>query len=119
MLVPRIAITAATMAVVIVGDVHGVLAKPGEPGRANALFFTLLLIALVPSLVYAFGVRERRSVLTYGALLLGITGAAWSVVFLSDDPMRGIYVIPAWIVTMATSTYGALHPAGGRQVQRW
>lgn len=101
-------IVASTAAIVIAGDVYGVLHKPNERGEANAAFFGFLVALLLPTVIFALGIRQVRSVYVYGSLLFGLTAAGWLPVFVSDGAFRGFYVPFTWLVTLVTSMRGAL-----------
>jgi hypothetical protein len=100
-------IGASTAAIVIAGDIYGVLYKTNERGEANAIFFGFLVALLLPTLIFALGIRQVRSVYVYGSLLFGLTTAAWLPVFVSGGAFRGFYVPLAWLVTLVTSMIGA------------
>lgn len=91
---------------IIVGDILGILHKPGERGEANAVFFGFLAAFLLPTLLFVVGVHRERSVQIYGAWLFGLTVPAWLCVLLLDGAFRGVYVVPAWVVTLVTSIVG-------------
>ncbi|MGI8983745.1 MAG: hypothetical protein ACR2HM_04310 [Acidimicrobiales bacterium] len=71
-------IVASTAAIVIAGDISGVLYKNNERGEANAAFFGFLVTLLLPTVIFALGIRQARSVYVYGSLLFGLTAAAGS-----------------------------------------
>ncbi|MEW6154521.1 MAG: hypothetical protein AB1673_11120 [Actinomycetota bacterium] len=99
-------IAALTAAIVIVGDVSAVLYKHNERGEANFVFFGFLVAMLMPTVIFAFGIRQARSVYVYGSLLFGLTAAAWLPVFVTGGSLA-FYVPLAWLVTLVTSLIGA------------
>ena len=88
------------------GDVSAVLYKHNERGEANFVFFGFLVALLLPTVIFAFGTRQARSVYVYGALLFGLTAAAWLPVFVTGGALA-FYVPLAWLVTLVTSLIGA------------
>ena len=94
-------IIASTAAIVIAGDIYGVLYKHNERGEANAVFFGFLVAMLLPTVLFALGVRQARSVYVYGSLLFWLTAAAWLPVFVSRGALA-FYVPFAWLVTLVT-----------------
>lgn len=100
------AIVASTAAIVIAGDIYGVLFKNNERGEANFVFFGFLVALLLPTVIFALGVRQARSVYVYGSLLFGLTAAAWLPVFVSGGALA-FYVPLAWLATLVTSMIGA------------
>ena len=99
-------IVASTAAIVIAGDIYGVLYKTNERGEANAVFFGFLVALLLPTVIFALGIRQARSVYVYGSLLSGLTAAAWLPVLVSGGALA-FYVPFAWLVTLVTSMTGA------------
>ena len=100
-------IVASTAAIVIAGDIYGVLFKTNERGEANAVFFGFLVALLLPTVIFALGIRQVRSVYVYGSLLFALTAAGWLPVFVSDGAFGGVYVPFAWLVTLVMSMIGA------------
>lgn len=70
-------IVASTAAIVVAGDIYGVLFKINERGEANAVFFGFLVALILPTVLFALGIRQARSIYVYGSLLFGLTAAAW------------------------------------------
>lgn len=99
-------IVASTAAIVIAGDIYGVLYKHKERGEANAVFLGFLVVLILPTVVFALGVRQARSVYVYGSLLFGLTAAAWLPVLVSGGALA-FYVPFAWLGTLVTSIVGA------------
>ena len=99
-------IIASTAAIVIAGDLYGVLYKHNERGEANGVFFGFLVALLLPTVIFALGVRQARSVYVYGSLLFVLTAAAWLPVLVSGCDLA-FYVPFAWLVTLVTSMVGA------------
>ena len=54
-------IVASTAAMVIAGDIYGVLYKTNERGEVNAVFFGFLVAMLLPTVLFALGIRQARS----------------------------------------------------------
>lgn len=100
------AIVVSTAAIVIAGDIYGVLYKNNERGEANFAFFGFLVALLLPTVIFALGIRQARSVYVYGSLLFGLTAAAWLPVFVSGGALA-FYVPLAWLATLVTSMIGA------------
>lgn len=100
------AIVASTAAIVIAGDIYGVLYKHNELGEANVVFFGFLVALLLPTIIFALGIRQARSVYVYGSLLFGLTAAAWLPVFVTGGALA-FYVPLAWLATLVTSMIGA------------
>ena len=93
------------------GAIYAVQTNPGE---FNANFYGLLMAALLPSLVYVLGVRDPRSTILCGALLLGVTLLGW-VFVLEDDAMRGVGAVLAFFITLVISTGFVLHDRAQRR----
>ena len=108
----RVAFALATAAVVTIGAVHLVNdGSPTEPGSFDPKFFALLFTALIPSIIYAFGVRARQTVIVHGVVLVAVTTAAWAFVF-TDDPMRAVGTILAFFVTLLTTVIAVMSDRG-------
>ena len=102
----RLAFSCATAAIIVGGSLY-VVSGPGSEGKDyDAGFFVLLAIALLPAITYLVGVRRPDSVLYFGLALLLVTAAGWVFVFVSDDAFRGVYTIPAFMVTLVSSIVG-------------
>lgn len=67
------------------------------------LLLTVFLVGLLPTYVFAFGTRTAGVVYACGAALAVLTAAGWSVVLVSDDPIRGVYVLLTWPLTLVVS----------------
>lgn len=80
-----------TATVVIAAHVHTVRRGPA-PGDLDAGFWTLLVLALVPALIYVLGLRDADLSLYYGLALVLITASGWAIALASDDPVAGVYV---------------------------
>ena len=106
----RWAFAISTVAIITAGAIYVVQTNPGE---FDAKFYSLLLAALLPSLMYVLGVREPRSTMLCGALLLGVTLLGW-VFVLQDDAMRGVGAVLAFPITLAITTGFALHDRAQR-----
>lgn len=114
-------IVASTAAIVIAGDIYGVLFKTNERGEANAVFFGFLIALLLPTVIFALGIRQARSVYVYGSLLFGLTAAAWLPVFISGGALA-FYVPFGWMVTLVTSRNRSVEGSAGAVVlltTRW
>ena len=104
----RVGFALATAAIIIGGSVHVVAGgRAGDGKDFDGVFFFLVAVALLPTLVYAFWVRMPRSGVYFGLALLLVTAAAWIFVFVSDDAMRGVFTFPAFFITLVTSSVGA------------
>jgi hypothetical protein len=108
----RLGFGAATAAVITAGSVYAV---ETNPGAYDVNFYGLLLTALLPSLIYVFGVRERRSTVVCGSLLVGITVFGWAFV-LQDDPMRGVGAVLAFPITFVASIAFAVRDRAQRHL---
>ena len=97
--------TALTTSLIIVAGALFVVGD-GE-GTVDANFLGLVGAALIPSIIYAVGVRTPGSVERYGLVLFGVTAFAWMFVFVEDDAMRGVLTFPAFVFTLASSLHGA------------
>ena len=115
----RAVFAGGTAAVIILGFLDFLRDGNRDPDRN---FFLLLGIALLPSVIYAIGIKRRKSVLIYGVLLLGITALSWVWVFLplgDTGGMEGVFTFPAFFVTLAAVLIGAArdHAASRRRRQ--
>ena len=109
----RWAFAFSTAAIISAGAVYVVQTNPGE---FDANFYGLLLAALLPCLVYVLGVRDPRSTMLCGALLLGVTLLGWGFV-LQDDTMRGVGAVLAFPITLVITTGFALHDRAQRELR--
>jgi hypothetical protein len=104
----RITLSLATAGIIVAGSLLVVGGGPAGDGKDfDTGFMALLALALLPTVVYAFGVRYSDTVLYFGLGLLFVTAAAWVFVFVSDDAFRGVYTPFAFFITLATSMAGA------------
>lgn len=109
----RWAFALSTAAIITAGAIYVVQTNPG---KFDANFYGLLLTALLPSLVYVLGVREARSTMLCGALLLGVTLLGW-VFVLDDDAMRGVGAVAAFPITLVITTAFAIHDRAQRELR--
>ncbi len=72
------------------------------------MFFGLLALLLLPTVIYAIGVRRPESVLYFGLALLLITACGWVFVFVTDESLRAVFTPLSFLVTLATSTAGVI-----------
>ena len=107
----RWAFAISTAAIITAGAIYALQTNPGE---FDANFYGLLMAALLPSLVYVLGVRDPRSTILCGALLLGVTLLGW-VFVLEDDAMRGVGAVLAFPITLVISTGFVLHDRAQRR----
>jgi hypothetical protein len=77
-------------------------------GNFNAVFFGLLALLVLPTVIYAIGVRRPESVLYFGPALLLITAFGWVFVFVTDEGLRAVFTPLSFLVTLATSTAGVI-----------
>ena len=115
-LLARIAFAVATSAIVVVGSLltssSPRLEDPvrvlGVPLGLSQPELVLAAAGLLPSLVFLLGVRTPWRILLFGALLLGITAAAWTTYALSRREALSVLTIVAgafW--SLVSSTLGA------------
>lgn len=109
----RWAFAILTAAIITAGAIYAVQTNPGE---FDANFYGLLLAALLPSLVYVVGVRDRRSTMQCGALLLGVTLLGW-VFVLQDDAMRGVGAVLEFAITLVIAIGFVLHDRAQRELR--
>ena len=107
----RWAFAISTAAIITAGAIYAVQTNPGE---FDANFYGLLMAALLPTLMYVLGVRDPRSTILCGALLLGVTLLGW-VFVLEDDAMRGVGAVLAFPMTLVISTGFVLHDRAQRR----
>jgi hypothetical protein len=80
----------AAAACVTFGHWSVVLQAPGNAGQPSDLLFLALLAAdLLPTGIYAFGVRQLRQVYLCGGFLV-LNGLGWLYVAAISDPLEGI-----------------------------
>ena len=80
----------AAAACVIFGHSSIVLQGPSDGGQSFDLIFVALLAAdLLPTGIYAFGVRQPHHVYLCGGLLM-LNGLGWLYVAAISDPLEGI-----------------------------
>lgn len=109
----RLGCVAATAAVIVGGAVYVVRGGPAQAqGAFDANFFGLVAGALVPSIVYAVGVRKLDSSVYFGLALFLMTAACWAPVFLSKDAMRGVLTFPGFAMTLVASIAGVSRDRG-------
>lgn len=108
----RVAVALTASVIIVAGLLSNVVGSSEREVDGN--FLGLAAAALLPSMIYAIGVRTPRSVFVHGAILLGTTTFAWFFVFVDDDPMRGFWVVPAFVVTLCSSVHGARRDRHGR-----
>jgi hypothetical protein len=101
-----------TSLIIVAGALFNVVGSSEREVDAN--FFALVTPALLPSMVFAIGIRTPRRVVLYGAFLLGATAFAWFFVFVEDDAMRGFWTLPAFVFTLCASIHGALGDRSAR-----
>ena len=108
-LAARAAFSLATFAIILAGRVEVVRGGPAEArGDFNAVFFGLLLLLVLPTVIYAIGVRRPESVLYFGLALLLITAFGWVFIFVTDEGLRAVFTPLSFLVTLATSTAGVI-----------
>lgn len=85
----RAGITALTVAAMVFGHISEASCPecPLEDRGlvANGLFFGLLAIDLVPSLIYLVGMKSRRSLIGWGLALLGLSAVPWILGILVNE----------------------------------
>lgn len=64
------------------------------------MFVGLLALDLLPVGIYASAVRNPPSVYWCGALLVVIYTGAWNFVAALDDPLKGIYPVLGFVVSL-------------------
>jgi len=114
-LLARIAFAVATSAIVAGGSlltsISPRLEDPvrvlGVPLGLTEFELVLATAGLLPSLVYLLGVRTPWRILLFGALLLGITAAAWTSYALSTDPLSGLTIVAGAFWSLVSSVLGA------------
>ncbi len=109
----RWAFALSTAAIITAGAIYVVQTNPS---KFDANFFGLLMTALLPSLVYLLFVRDPRSTMVCGALLLGVTMLGWAFV-LDDDAMGGVGPVLAFPITLALATGFAIHDRAQRELR--
>ncbi len=73
--------------------------------------FTLAL--LLPAMVFLLGVRSPRRVVIFGALLVGITGATWTLYALQRrESMAGVGVVMGGFYSLVSSIVGVSFELG-------
>ena len=78
-------------------------------GMPLDLFFIAVAGLAVPIAIYYFGVKNSRSVVVCGIILLTTMIPAWAVFLLFPDyPYRFIYVLPAALVSFVACLVGWL-----------
>jgi hypothetical protein len=108
-LAARAAFSLTTFAIILAGCVEVVRGGPVEArGNFNAVFFGLLALLVLPTVIYAIGVRRPESVLYFGPALLLITAFGWVFVFVTDEGLRAVFTPLSFLVTLATSTAGVI-----------
>lgn len=111
----RWAITSIVAAIIVIGHINVVFGGPREES-VNASFVGLLALDLVPLAIYALGVRKPSSVYWCGAILVFVTGFAWFYVAVLTDPMKGIYPILGFLLSLGASiTAWVKEPSGASQ----
>lgn len=104
----RAAFAIATATIVAVGFISVVRGGPVQGrGEFDAVFFGLLALFLLPTVIYGVGVFRPDSVLYFGLALLLTTAFAWAFVFVSNDAFRAVFTPLAFLVTLVTSMIGA------------
>ncbi len=115
-LLARIACAAATSAIVVGGSLLTSISPRLEDsvrvlGVSLGLTQPELVLAtagLLPSLVFVLGVRSPWRILLFGALLLGITAAAWTTYALSrSEALSVLSVVAGTFWSLVSSTLGA------------
>ena len=101
----RLIVALTTSLIIVTGALYNVLGSSER--RVDADFLGLVMAALLPSMIFAVGVRTPRRVALYGLLLLGATAFAWFFIFVEEDAMRGVWVLPAFL-------FGVLRLCSGR-----
>ena len=105
----RAAFSLATFAIILAGCIEVVRGGPAEGrGDFDAVFFGLVALLLLPTVIYAIGVRRPEAVLYFGLALLLITAFGWLFVFVTDEGLRAVFTPLSFLVTLATSTTGVI-----------
>ena len=105
----RAAFSLATFTIILAGCIEVVRGGRVEGrGDFNAVFFKLLALLLLPTVIYAIGVRRPESVLYFGLALLLITAFGWVFVFVTDEGLRAVFTPLSFLATLATSTAGVI-----------
>ena len=102
----RAIVALTTSVIVVAGALSNVIGSSERQVDAN--FLGLVMVALLPSMIFAIGVKTPRLVTIYGAVLLVTTALAWFFVFVEKDAMRGFWTLPAFLFTLYASIHGAL-----------
>jgi len=119
----RIAFAVAASAIVVGGSLltsisprlEGPVRVLGVSLGLTQFEFVLAAASLLPSLVFLLGVRTPWRILLFGALLLGITGAAWaSYVLGQSDALSGLTIVAGGFWSLVSSTLGATLEADDR-----
>lgn len=122
-LLARIAFAVATSSIVVVGSLStSISPRLEEPVRVLGVAlgltrFELVLGAacLLPSLVFLLGVRTPWRILLFGALLLGITAAAWTWYAVSRrEALAGLAIVAGAFWSLVSSSLGATLEADDR-----
>lgn len=116
-LLTRIAFAVAASAIVVGGGLlTSISPRLEDPVRVLGVSigltqFELVLATagLLPSLVFVLGVRTPWRILLFGALLLGITAAAWASYTLGEsDALSGLTIVAGTFWSLISSTLGAI-----------
>jgi len=116
-LLVRIAVAVATSAIVVGGWLlTSSSPRLEDPVRVLGVSlgltqFELVLATagLLPSLVFVLGVKTPWRILLFGALLLGITAAAWTSYAVSRrEALSGLTIVAGAFWSLVSSTLGAI-----------
>ena len=114
-LLARTAVAVATSAIVVGGSLltsssprlEGPVRVLGVPLGLTQPELILATAGLLPSVVSVLGVRTPWRILLFGALLLGITAAAWTSYAVSTDPLSGLTIVAGTFWSLVSSVLGA------------
>lgn len=95
-----------TAVTTVVGDMLVAFTGPSEAtGSLDAFFIVGLVIALIPTIIFAFGVRTAANAQTYGSILLGTTLAAWFLVVVTGSAFAVLF----WLGSLVAAIVGAVN----------
>lgn len=101
--VARWVVALIAAAIILAGAL--VVATGGSHNNLNAGVVLGIAFALLPAGIYAVGAGSRRAVVLAGVVLLGVTGAAWSVFVLNRrNDFAWAFIVPAFVITLLSSS---------------